>query len=205
MTRPTRTRRILYACEHGIKSELPTRPDPLDRPLDIALLQRRPVVVRNRAEGDALELFHFEGTDMSLSSVFVPMFSGDRFLGTIILENYERENAFGEAEVRLLSSVAASMGAALENARLFAETQRLLKETEQRNAELAIINAVQQALAGKLDTQGVYDAVGDKLREVFPQCSTRRNPPRRPGGRPVHLPLRDPRRRARPSRSVADH
>ena len=32
----------------------------------------------------ALGLHHFEGTDLSLSSVFVPMFSGDRFLGTII-------------------------------------------------------------------------------------------------------------------------
>ena len=54
------------------------------------------------------------------------------------------------------------MGVALENARLFDETQRLLKETEQRAAELAVINAVQQALAGELDIQGVYDAVGDE-------------------------------------------
>ena len=30
----------------------------------------------------------------------------------------------------------------------------LLKETEQRNAELAIINSVQQGLASKLDTAG---------------------------------------------------
>ena len=46
------------------------------------------------------------------------------------------------------------MGVALENARLFDETQRLLKETEQRAAELAIINSVQQALAAELDMQG---------------------------------------------------
>ena len=40
------------------------------------------------------------------------------------------------------------MGAALENARLFDETQRLLQETEQRNAELAVINSIQQGIAG---------------------------------------------------------
>src|SRR4029079_7976227 len=91
----------------------------------------------------------------------------DRVIGSIILENYEREDAFGEAEVRLLSTVAASMGVALENARLFDETQRLLKETEQRNAELAIINSVQAALAAELNIQGIYDAVGDKIREIF--------------------------------------
>src|SRR5207302_10197562 len=91
----------------------------------------------------------------------------DRVLGLIVLENYEREDAFGEAEVRLLSTVAASMGVALENARLFDETQRLLKETEQRNAELAIINSVQAALAAELNIQGIYDAVGDTVREIF--------------------------------------
>src|SRR5213079_3036110 len=80
---------------------------------------------------------------------------------------YQRENAYGEAEVRLISTVAASMGVALENARLFVETQRLLKETEQRNAELAVINSIQEGMAEKLDFQAIVDLVGDKLREVF--------------------------------------
>ncbi|HEY8709778.1 MAG TPA: GAF domain-containing protein, partial [Burkholderiaceae bacterium] len=122
-------RRILYAYEHGVRQDLAPVPDTLARPIDKALLQRRPVVVKNRAQADALGLHHFEGTDSSLSSAFVPMFSGDRFLGTIILENYEREDAFGEAEVRLLSTVAASMGVALENARLLEETQRRARES----------------------------------------------------------------------------
>ena len=90
--------------------------------------------------------------------------------GDILLESYEREDAFGEPEVRLLSTVAASMGVALENARLFDETQRLFKESEQRAAELAIINSVQQALAAELNMQGIYDAVGDKIREIFNQA-----------------------------------
>ena len=59
------------------------------------------------------------------------------------------------------------MSIALENARLFDETQRLLKETEQRAAELAIINSVQQGLASKLDMPAIYELVGEKIREVF--------------------------------------
>ena len=62
------------------------------------------------------------------------------------------------------------MGVALENARLFDETQRLFKESEQRAAELAIINSVQAALAAELNMQGIYDAVGDKIREIFHQA-----------------------------------
>jgi signal transduction histidine kinase/DNA-binding response OmpR family regulator len=59
------------------------------------------------------------------------------------------------------------MSAALENARLFDETQRLLKDTEQRNAELAVINSIQQGLSSKLELQAVIDLVGEKLIEVF--------------------------------------
>src|SRR5262249_19814812 len=101
------------------------------------------------------------------SIVVVPISGSDRALGTIVLENHEREDAFVDSDVRLLTTVAGGMGVALENARLFDETQRLLKETEQRNAELAIINSVQAALAAELNIQGIYEAVGDKIREIF--------------------------------------
>ena len=47
------------------------------------------------------------------------------------------------------------------------ENERLRAAIEQRTAELAVVNAVQQALAAELDMQGLYDAVGDKIREIF--------------------------------------
>ncbi|MBL0335631.1 MAG: hypothetical protein IPP73_10110 [Chitinophagaceae bacterium] len=52
------------------------------------------------------------------------------------------------------------MSTALENA-------RLLKETEQRTAELAVINSVQEGLAKELDIQAIYDLVGNRIRELF--------------------------------------
>jgi GAF domain-containing protein/CheY-like chemotaxis protein/anti-sigma regulatory factor (Ser/Thr protein kinase) len=153
-------RRLLYSYEHGVRLTHDPVPDPMTRPLDKALLQRRPVVVHNLAEAAALQLHHFEGTDVSLSSVFVPMFSGERFLGTIILENYEREDAFGEADVRLLSTVAASMGVALENARLFDETQR-------RAREAAALAEVGRDLSSSLDLQRVMDGIARHARELL--------------------------------------
>ena len=85
----------------------------------------------------------------------------------INLVNMEHEHAFSESDVRLLETIANSMSVALENARLFDETQRLLKESEQRAAELAVINSVQAALAAKLNIQDIYESVGDKIREIF--------------------------------------
>ena len=156
----------LYQFEHGMRQTVQPRPPIKGGPWAKIVQTRQPLVL-NQDEAMALGATALPGTDQSQSLVYVPILGSDRVLGLIILENYERRDAFGEAEVRLLSTVAASMGVALENARLFDETQRLLKETEQRNAELAIINSVQAALAAELDIQGIYDAVGDKIRSIF--------------------------------------
>jgi serine phosphatase RsbU (regulator of sigma subunit) len=99
------------------------------------------------------------------SAIFVPMIVGDEAMGVISLQNNDQENAFSESDVRLLGILANSMVTALENARLFGETQ-------QRNAELAIINSVQEGLASKLDMQAIYDLVGDKLRQIFAADTT---------------------------------
>ena len=160
-------RHILYSCEHGVRNHLPPVPDPLDRPMDRMVLQRRPVVIGNFAEGEALGIHHFPGTDMSLSSVIVPMFAADRFLGTIVVESFAREHAFGEAEVRLLSTVATGIGAALENARLFAETQRLLKETEQRARESSTLSDVGRDLSSSLDLATVMDRIAHHAKDLL--------------------------------------
>ena len=78
----------------------------------------------------------------------------------ISLDNFDREHAFTEADQRLLITLASSLSVALENA-------RLVHETRQRNAELALINSVQEALAGELEMQAIYDVVGDKIQEIF--------------------------------------
>ena len=78
----------------------------------------------------------------------------------ISLQNLDREHAFSEADVRLLTTLAGSLSVALENARLF-------EETRQRNAELALINDVQRGLAENLEMQAMYDLVGDRLQEIF--------------------------------------
>ena len=95
------------------------------------------------------------------------MLVGDDVRGYVSLQNVDRTDAFTEADQRLLGTLASSLCVALENARLFDETQRLLTETNERAAELAIINSVQQGLAAKLDMQSMYDLVGDKIHEIF--------------------------------------
>ena len=129
--------------------------------------RREPRVANTRAEQTAAGISPAPGTDWAHSLVGVPIIGSNRVLGIIGLQNHDREYAYGPEDVRLLQTIAASVGGALENARLFDETQRLLKETAQRNTELAVINAIQQGIAAELDFQAIVDVVGDKLREVF--------------------------------------
>ena len=157
----------LYAYEHGKRLTIAPRPPAPGGMFETMRRTRQPLVINTAAEYAKMPGGSVPGTDSSKSLIAVPIISSDRVLGTIVIENYERENAYGESEVRLLGTIAASLGTALENARLFDETQRLLKETEQRAAELAVINSIQEGMAAELDFQAIVDLVGDKLREVF--------------------------------------
>ncbi len=156
-----------YTIERGVR--FPDEGSAITGFGKIVLETREPILVNdvetyNREHG--LENQPIQG-EPSKSVLFAPLIVGDSVIGRISLQNLDRTNAFAEGDVRLLTTLASSLAVALENARLFDETQRLLKETNERAAELAIINSVQQGLAAKLDMQSMYDLVGDKIHEIF--------------------------------------
>jgi signal transduction histidine kinase/CheY-like chemotaxis protein len=101
------------------------------------------------------------------SVLLAPLIVGDDVRGRISLQNLDRTDAFSESDVRLLTTLASSLSVALENARLFDETRRLLSETDRRAAELAIVNSVQRGLAAELDVQAMYELVGERVTDVF--------------------------------------
>ena len=105
--------------------------------------------------------------EMPKAGLWVPLILRNEAFGVISLQNLDREGAFSDADVRLLSTLAGSLSVALENARLFDETKRLLAEADERAAELEIINGVQEGLAARIDMQAMYDLVGEKLLGVF--------------------------------------
>jgi GAF domain-containing protein/DNA-binding response OmpR family regulator len=155
----------LYTMERGVRhSYAPMAPGPIFRHI---VNTRESLLFKTVAEFNAIGAIIVPGTESSKSGIYVPLVQGKQLMGVIALENVDRENAFTETDLRLLTTLANSMSVALENARLFDETQRLLKETEQRAAELAIINSVQEGLARKLDLQEIVDLVGEKIGEIF--------------------------------------
>lgn len=161
------TEQFKYLFEDGQRFYLPPRP--YDKLRQHLIVTRQKIVINsNYAEAYAkFGLKTLPGTSMTKSGVFVPLIIGDKINSYISLQNNEIENAFSDSDVRLLETLANSMSVALENARLFDETTRLLKETEQRTTELAVINSVQEGLARELDMNAIYELVGNKIRDVF--------------------------------------
>jgi len=163
---------ISFAYWSSQQGRIIAEPLPLGRGLNSVLIETLQPLILGTAEeivarGAVMPDVVPEQDRARKSFIGVPILSGNRAIGAISLHDAEKEHAYGPSELNLLTTISNSMGVALENARLFDETQRLLKETEQRAAELAIINSVQAALAEELDIQGIYDAVGDKIHEIF--------------------------------------
>jgi PAS domain S-box-containing protein len=153
--------RYPYAIERGVR--FPDEPVPIALSATTQrLLETKAPILINDVPAWQLESGHqvvVQG-EPARSMLIAPLVSGDELRGRISLQNLDRTNAFSENDVRLLTTLAGSLSVALENA-------RLVHETRQRNAELGLINSVQEAIAGELDPQAIYDLVGAKIRDVF--------------------------------------
>ena len=154
--REQRAMHLLFELEHGRRLEVP--PQRFKRSLpEIDAHYRDPQLYNTVAD---MADDHLPGTDMALSAVTVPIRSGDRFVGQIHVESFEREHAFGEAEVRLLQTVAGTMGAALESARLFADNQRRMRES-------AALAEVGREISSTLDIEQVMQRIAHHARELL--------------------------------------
>ena len=149
-----------YAIERGERLDMePASPSGFS---GYVLETREPLMINEDVAGEAAR----RGIEVLItgeapkSVLFVPLLAGGHAIGVVSLQNVDREHAFTETDERLLVTLAGSLSVALDNA-------RLVHETRQRNAELALINSVQESIAGELDQQAIYDLVGDRVQEVF--------------------------------------
>jgi GAF domain-containing protein len=162
---------IPYVIENGKRLEY--FEVSMDQPsvMQHIIKRRKPVLINSKFQQrfGRNDTIMFPGRDQrNLKSwLSVPFFKGNEVIGGMSLRSWDRENAFTESDVRLLQTIANSVSVALDNARLFDKTQRLLKETEQRATELQIINNIGQTLSEGLDLNTTLERVGERLREAL--------------------------------------
>ena len=130
------------------------------------ILSRRPLMLSTSKDQDAEGALAPNEEDQTESYLGVPIIAGDEVVGVVSVQSYEKD-VFTETHVRLLQGLSASMGIAISNARLFDETQRLLREAEQRAAEFGAISKVSEALIAEADFDSTIQLIGNQMRDIF--------------------------------------
>jgi len=152
---------MLYVLERGQRIRIaPFAPDPQSK-YAVALRSGQPLVLRNRQETEAYGIRTAPGTVPSRSSVFVPVMSGGKFQGTLRLVSLERDDAFDDATINLLVTVAAAMGVALQNAQLFNETQEAL---ERQTAAAEVLQVISSSMS---DASPVFGKIIQSCETLF--------------------------------------
>jgi signal transduction histidine kinase/DNA-binding response OmpR family regulator/PAS domain-containing protein len=92
----------------------------------------------------------------------VPLYSGDQVVGTIgMAYDVESDRAFGDAEVELLSRFAQLASLALDNARLFTQTQEQARRLE-------LLSQMGEQLNRTTDLQKIFDIAAEKIHHILP-------------------------------------
>jgi signal transduction histidine kinase/CheY-like chemotaxis protein/tetratricopeptide (TPR) repeat protein len=90
----------------------------------------------------------------------VPIVLGDQAIGVISVQNTEQEYAFDEGDVRLLSTIAANVGVAIQNARLYQETRR-------QAGEMAALAEVGRDISAMLDVPTLLESIAARARDLL--------------------------------------
>ncbi len=88
------------------------------------------------------------------------MIAADHVLGMIGIQDYERDNAYSQDDLRLLATIASWSAIAIENA-------RLLGETRQSVQELTALHEVSVVLAGSLNTAEIQEIMASSTIELL--------------------------------------
>lgn len=167
-----------YDMDDG--TPLPTPPEPLAGGLTAHIIRESQPLLINQ---DTLERAEALGVIQeglpALSYLGVPMLVGDEVTGVISVQSPSQEGLFTENDIRLLTIIASNLGVAIENARLFQQTQNALADTEalyQASAELNKSANLQELLANLRRYTLLRDA-HTVLLHVFEQPWTNQHTP----------------------------
>ncbi|PKN95072.1 MAG: hypothetical protein CVU45_00880, partial [Chloroflexi bacterium HGW-Chloroflexi-7] len=116
---------------NGINNNL--APRPMQPGYQESMLEdRKPLLINRNLSATLAEPKIDHSNYLPYSLLAVPLLTGDRTAGVLSVFDYQNEDAFDQVQIELLSSVAAQVATALENANLFNEITNTLQLIENR-------------------------------------------------------------------------
>jgi GAF domain-containing protein len=117
------------------------------------IASRKPLIINREVDRQSQELGAKVIGRRALSYLGVPITAGDMCLGVISVQSTQTEGLYDADDERLLSTIAANVGVALQNVRLFNETQEALGHQTATADILRVISS------SPTDVQPVFDAI----------------------------------------------
>lgn len=126
---------------------------------EYVLKTKKPLLINNNIEESFKKLKIEQLGEKSKSLVSVPILLSNRVIGVITLQDYNKEYAYEESQVELLTTIASQVAISLENSRLFATLQQELEE--KKEAEKRIIASLHEK---ELLLQEIHHRVKNNLQ-----------------------------------------
>jgi signal transduction histidine kinase len=94
-----------------------------------------------------------------VATITTPVLFGDRLLGVLHSHTTQPGKRFAPGDLRLLQMLATQAAIAIENARLFHETERLAKDNLLRLREISILNEIGMAMQGTMQLDALLQVI----------------------------------------------
>ncbi|MDQ5823668.1 MAG: GAF domain-containing protein [Chloroflexota bacterium] len=122
-----------------------------------AAMAGKPIAVRNAWDHPRFKYVPTLGEERAVSTLVIPvvLFTKEKLVGVIVVNTYE-ERSFTDNEIKFLETVAGEIAIAIENARLYEQTDAKLR---QKVAELSTLQGVSAHIAATLNLSEVLTLI----------------------------------------------
>ena len=142
------------------RSGIPPLADPWPSELTKALSQGEVVALPGRSMDTAAPSGDNDSHDAQPAVLAAPIKFRDQVIGVLDLQETDEPRHWTEDEITLVQAISDQVGLALENARLFADTQR-------RAHQLGTINRIGLSVNSDLDLNGVLNALYKEIGQIL--------------------------------------
>jgi signal transduction histidine kinase/ActR/RegA family two-component response regulator len=159
---------LILVAHRGLRPSYAANPIPLrmdEGDSGHALRARQPLILNDPAEIAPYLDRVPAGTKVG-GVLLIPILSKGQALGAVVLIG-DRTLDFSETELRLLGSIGLEVGTAIQNARLFSQTQALLAEAERHRLRAEALAEIGRSVTATLDLDRVLDLVVERVAEAM--------------------------------------
>jgi len=119
----------------------------------------KPLLIRGEVQATYGRLGIVSADKKAKSFAGVPIAVGSKVIGVLAVQNYERDDVYDKHNIELLSTIANHAAIAIENARLYGETQGHLKE-------MTTLQKIGMELTSSLDLSNLLQDITESTLEL---------------------------------------